>query len=174
MKAFFLLAVVLMWTAGLLTVMDAHASHASTESPALAKARDSIHAKRCALTEPYSPPLEICKALVAGTHTAPVPRKWASDKHLTELVYRESSYNHRAVNTAPCSAGGYARGLFQFCDNTWRGTNCKPTLWARASYQAACGYRYIKRRYGTPRRALYHWNCPTKPSAKRCAGQHWY
>lgn len=150
------------------------ATTAHAESPALAKARDGIHTKRCAATGPYKPPLAICEALVAGTHTAPVPRKWASDRHLIALVFHESSYNHRAVNTQPCSAGGYARGLFQFCDSTWKGTACTATLWTRASYQARCGYRYIKRRYGTPRRALYHWNCPKKPAATRCAGQHWY
>ena len=137
-----------------LGVMDEAAHAQGSESPALAKARDDIHIKRCVDTNAPAPKYPVCRALMRGANQAEVSRRWVSSHDLRILLFKESSFNYLAVNPEPCAAGGHARGLFQFCDRTWAGVGCAKKYWRSATYQAMCGFWYIKARYGTPAKAL--------------------
>lgn len=127
-----------------------------TTSPALNTDRDHRAVNKC---HHRGAPRRICTALVAGTHTAHVPRRWATDPGTLYIIYRESTDNPAAVNPRPCSAGGHARGLFQLCDDTWHAEHCIRwrQRWHDAAYQARCGFRYIRDRYGNPGHARAYW-----------------
>ena len=66
---------------------------------------------------------------------------------MLRLCWRESRYNPMLQN--PRST---AFGLYQFLDSTWRGTGVSKTT--DPLLQTIAAVRYIKNRYGTPRRAL--------------------
>ena len=66
---------------------------------------------------------------------------------MLRLCWRESRYNPMLQN--PRSS---AFGLYQFLDSTWRGTRVSKTT--DPLLQTIAAVRYIKSRYGTPRRAL--------------------
>lgn len=129
------------------------ASHAA-ESEELRITRDAIHVQRCVQAQRPAPSFAVCRALMRGANQAEVSRRWVSSPALKTLLFNESSFNYLAINRAPCSAGGHATGLFQFCANTWKTVGCSAKYWRSATYQAMCGFWYIKRRYGTPAKAL--------------------
>lgn len=82
--------------------------------------------------------------------------KGAQWKSLKKLVSHESSFRSNAQN--PTST---AYGLFQFLNSTWAGTGVKKTGDPRK--QSKAGLIYIKKRYGSPKKAWEFW--------KR---NHWY
>lgn len=90
------------------------------------------------------PSIGVCRALVRGARRAHLPIRWAYDPAAIELLRRESTWNPRAVNS---SSG--ACGLFQFLP-----CRCWPALHA----QVACGWLYIRSRYGSPSGAIAHHN----------------
>lgn len=140
---------------GLAALLLTTSAHSQSPSTTRAHARDAAIASAC---HRQGPTITICRALVKGTHTANVPRRWAANPSMLKLLYHESSWNPRAVNKLPCSAGGNARGLFQFCNQTWLGVGCNDWRrhWRSALYQSTCGWRYVKQRYGRPSKALKH------------------
>lgn len=70
-----------------------------------------------------------------------------------ELVARESSFNKDAKN--PNSS---AKGLFQFLDGTRQDYGGSKYDWSDPYNQSIAGLKYIKQRYGTPEKALQHWD----------------
>src|SRR5690242_5540588 len=72
---------------------------------------------------------------------------------LSELVARESSYNPNAAN--PKSS---AKGYFQFLDQTRKNYGGNKVDWSDPLVQTEAGIKYIKDRYGTPEKALQHWD----------------
>ncbi len=92
-------------------------------------------------------------AFVRAADKAGVPRSWASNPALLELVEHESGWSPGAKN--PTSS---AFGLFQFLDSTWQSYLPEVPYGTRDPYwQAVGGLRYIKQRYGTPERAWAFW-----------------
>lgn len=65
----------------------------------------------------------------------------ADQKALIKLAKRESSWNPKARN-------GSCRGLFQ--------VKTKSKRWADPAFNTSLALKYIKKRYGTPRKALAH------------------
>lgn len=86
-------------------------------------------------------------------------------RYLDRLVQQESGWNPRAQN--PESS---AFGLFQFLDDTWATVGGTKTPSAQG--QIEYGLRYIQQRYGTPQRALQHWEARL-PIEGEDVG-HWY
>lgn len=70
-----------------------------------------------------------------------------------ELIARESSFNPNAKN--PNSS---AKGLFQFLDGTRKDYGWQGIDWNNPEDQTKAGLKYIKDRYGTPEKALQHWD----------------
>lgn len=70
-----------------------------------------------------------------------------------ELVARESSFNPNAANRKSS-----AKGLFQFLDGTRNNYGGNSVDWNDPYQQAVAGLKYIKDRYGTPEKALEHWD----------------
>ena len=79
---------------------------------------------------------------------------WADNKAVLELVHKESSFNPEAKGT-----GSSAFGLFQLLKGTWDSLMPEAEHGTKdPALQALAGFRYIKKRYGTPERALAFWN----------------
>lgn len=76
-------------------------------------------------------------------------QEWGADQWpaMRALVMKESGFNPVAQN--PTST---AFGMFQFLDSTWKGYGVPKT--ADPAMQTEAGIRYIKKRYGTPQKAL--------------------
>lgn len=89
----------------------------------------------------------VSKALKASG----LPESWL--KPTLELVARESSFNPGAKNPAST-----ASGLFQFLDATRRDYGFKGVNWSDPYHQSLAGLQYIKKRYGTPEKALKFWD----------------
>ena len=70
---------------------------------------------------------------------------------MARICWLESRYDPTLQN--PRST---AFGMYQFLDSTWRGTKVKKTT--DPLLQTIAGARYIKARYGTPRKALDFWD----------------
>lgn len=70
-----------------------------------------------------------------------------------ELVARESSFNPNAKNPKSSAAG-----LFQFLNSTRENYGGNSVNWSDPYQQAVAGLQYIKDRYGTPEKALQHWD----------------
>lgn len=70
-----------------------------------------------------------------------------------ELVARESSFNPNAKNSTSSAAG-----LFQFLNDTRKAYGGSSVDWSDPYQQALAGLKYIKDRYGTPVKALQHWD----------------
>lgn len=79
------------------------------------------------------------------------PAEWLPP--LLELIARESSFNANAAN--PESS---ARGLMQFLDGTRASHGGSAVDWSDPYEQVKAGLKYIKGRYGTPTKALQHWD----------------
>lgn len=79
------------------------------------------------------------------------PSSWL--KPLLELVARESSFNPNAKNKTSSAAG-----LFQFLDGTRKNYGGSSVDWSDPTQQALAGIKYIVDRYGTPEKALQHWD----------------
>ncbi len=128
---------------------------------------------------PYSSiPKDVKVALQEATDEAGVPKEWAHDKSLLELIYKESSFRPDAKN--PASS---AFGLFQILKGVWQEVmreyddiqhGTEDPYW-----QAVAGYKYIKKRYKTPQRALQFWNATMQrnpdlaPSDMRDKAAYW-
>lgn len=70
--------------------------------------------------------------------------EWPSMK---QLVAKESGFNNHAQNKKST-----AYGMFQFLNSTWKGTDYEKT--SDPITQTQAGIEYVKRRYGTPTKAL--------------------
>lgn len=70
-----------------------------------------------------------------------------------ELIARESSFNPNAKNSKSTAAG-----LFQFLDQTRADYGGNKVDWSDPTQQVIAGLKYIKQRYGTPEKALKHWD----------------
>ncbi len=66
---------------------------------------------------------------------------------LQEIAYRESKFNPHAQSKRTS-----AYGLYGFLNSTWRSTGVKKT--SDPTTQTVAALKYIKRRYGTPEKAL--------------------
>jgi len=80
-----------------------------------------------------------------------LPESWLQPT--LELVARESSFNPNAKNPKSSAAG-----LFQFLDMTRKNYGGNSVNWNDPNQQALAGMKYIKDRYGTPEKALKHWD----------------
>ncbi len=93
-----------------------------------------------------------------ATKFAGVSESWASDHSLCRLIKRESGWNPFAKNK---SSGAF--GLFQMLKLTWKrmlpeveyGT---PDVF----WQAVGGFRYIRKAYGSPKRAWEFWKATVR------------
>lgn len=90
-------------------------------------------------------------AVAQAIKNAGYPGEWLAPA--LELVARESSFNPNAAN--PKST---ARGIFQFLDATRKNYGGANVDWSDPYQQAVAGLKYIKDRYGTPTKALQHWD----------------
>lgn len=172
------LTLLTLWAAAGAAPASAHHGTAG-ESAQQAKARDATHVRICDQFryQGATPPKASCVALLRGAHAnRGIPRAWVSSPATLRLLFHESGWRPAAVNPYPCAAGGHARGMFQFCDQTWLSYGCATWRgrWTSAVYQATCGWRYIRDRYGNPKRAWAFWLCPRNPTGQRCSGAHWY
>jgi hypothetical protein len=86
-----------------------------------------------------------------GIGTLGLSKDWKNP--VMELIARESSYNPNAKN--PKSS---AKGLFQFLDGTRKDYGWKGVDWSNPEHQTLAGLKYIKAVYGTPEKALQHWD----------------
>jgi len=129
----------------LITAWPANA-HAAPESSDLARFRDWYQYQQCREYR-YAgrqPGRNLCRSFVQGTHKAKVPRRWASQDALLELIFHESGFDINAVNDSS-GACGWAQALP--CSKAPR----------YGAPHAAWMLRYIDGRYGNPRHALAVW-----------------
>lgn len=122
-------------------------AEAKTVSPHILTATTLCHKQ--------GPPKYVCNGIARATFRAKVPLRWASNPYLIKLLWRESSWNVCSINPSKrnCAyTGSRACGLFQFlpCRCFYPGYLVE----AKAFLQSICGFRYVKNRYGTPRKAL--------------------
>lgn len=88
---------------------------------------------------------------------------------LERLVQNESGWRPNVSNTS----GSGAYGLFQFMPMHFTPTGYLPHgTSSTVEQQIAAGLRYIQDRYGSPSKALAHWNA-RKPIKGKDVG-HWY
>lgn len=83
--------------------------------------------------------------------TTGAPDGWLAP--LLELGARESSLNPQAKN--PKST---ASGMWQFLDGTRKNYGGSNVDWSDPYQQTVAAIKYVKDRYGTPEKALQHWD----------------
>lgn len=142
--------------------LDTNASDLKPDNPNITSTNVNKHSNAI--------PRNVWLALRAASAEAGVPQSWANSKDLERLLQKESSFSFTADN--PTST---AYGIFQFLDSTWASvgvpkSRCVPgaryngkssitvegvgTVPYWQYWQCVAGLRYIKRRYGSPLKAI--------------------
>lgn len=134
-------------------VVEIHAE--ATPAPFINIAVNSQHMEVAVQEETLATPAPTTKPIPHSVkHVAEVVKSYNDmifgEDHweaLQELLMRESGFKTEAQNKTST-----AYGLFQFLDSTWKGVGCQKS--SDVHEQVDCGLKYVRNRYGSPKKAL--------------------